>query len=461
MSTQHELDRAYGFIPNHVLKRGYASRLTYALQPSPTVVFSQHLPALDDPHERIPAHISGVNALTIDKFEGRYLLSGGADSSIAVWDLEAQTAATEAGDTYLPLTAVNKTSEEHKLGITQIQFYPFDSLAFLTSSYDHTVKLYSSETLAPSASFNLDSVVYNISLSPIASHLLVACATQHPNVRLVDLRSGATTHSLAGHSGAILSTAWSPVREHILVSGATDGSIRFWDVRRSVGELGVLDLEDSVGVLGKSTSFTRNSTNAQAHRDAVNGLVWTEDGKHLVSCGHDARVRVWDTDTGANTLANFGPMVKNSGLAPRIPVLAPLQNLQPGADLMFYPNEHEILTYELFDGKLIRRLRRSQQPQTNTSSNASGAAAAKGQRNVKDRITSLAWRPHHVEMYSAHADGSIATWKPRTEEDAELDDEEELEREEKEVDKKRKRGVLDEIYQGLTKKQITFGNMGL
>jgi DNA excision repair protein ERCC-8 len=64
-------------------------------------------------------------------------------------------------------------------------------------------------------------------------------------------------------------------------------------------------------------------------------------------------------------------------------------------------------------------------------------------------------------MYSAHADGSIATWKPRTEEDAELDDEEELEREEKEVDKKRKRGVLDEIYQGLTKKQITFGNMGL
>jgi len=459
MNAQHVLDRAYGFIPNHVLKRAYASRLTYALQLSSAVCFSQHLPAPDNPRERIPAHISGVNALTIDKFEGRYLLSGGADSSIAVWDLEAQTTATEAGETYLPLTAVNKTSEEHKLGITQIQFYPFDSLAFLTSSYDHTVKLYSSETLATSASFDLDSVVYNIALSPIASHLLVACATQHPNVRLVDLRSGATTHSLAGHSGAILSTAWSPVREHILASGATDGSVRFWDVRRSVGELGVLDLEDSVGILGKPASFTRNATNAQAHRDAVNGLVWTEDGKHLVSCGHDARMRVWDTDTGANTLANFGPMVKNSGLAPRIPVLAPTQNLQPGADLMFYPNEHEILSYELFEGKLIRRLRRSQQPQTNNPPSTSGATA-KGQRNIKDRITSLAWRPHHVEMYSAHADGSIAAWTPRTEEDAEADEDEQLEREEKEVDKKRKRGVLDEIYQGLTKKQITFGNMG-
>ncbi|KAF1830006.1 WD40 repeat-like protein [Decorospora gaudefroyi] len=453
MHTQHVLDRAYGFVPNHVLKRACASRLIYALQSS-AVNFSQHQPSQDDPHARIPAHVSGVNALTVDKFEGRYLLSGGADSSIAIWDLEAQTTVTEAGQIHLPLTAVNKTSEEHKLGITQIQFYPFDSLAFLTSSYDHTLKLYSSETLAPSASFDLDSVVYHMALSPIASHLLVACATQHPNVRLVDLRSGANTHSLAGHAGAVLSTAWSPVHEHMLVSGATDGSVRFWDVRRSVGELGVLDLEDSVGVLGTSTSFSHNAIRGQAHRGPVNGLVWTEDGRHLVTCGHDQRIRVWNTDTGANTLANFGPMVKNSVLAPCIPVLPPVQNLQPGADVMFYPNEREILAYELFDGKLIRRLRRSQshapiQPGT-----------AKGLHNAKDRITSLAWRPHDVEMYSAQADGSIVAWKPRTEEDAELDEEEEQEREEREEGKKRKRGVLDEIYQGLTKKQVTFGNMG-
>jgi DNA excision repair protein ERCC-8 len=456
---QHLLDRAYGFSPNHVLKRATASRLIYALQPS-TVNFSQSLPSEDAPHERAVAHVSGVNALTIDKFEGRYLLSGGADSSIAIWDLEAQTSATSTGQTYLPLTAVNKTSREHKLGITQTQFYPFDSLAFLTSSYDHTVKLYSSETLASSASFDLDSVVYNIALSPIASHLLVACATQYPNVRLIDLRSGANTHSLAGHTGAVLSTAWSPVREHILASGATDGSVRFWDVRRSVGELGVLDLEDTSGTLGKATSsISRSSTRKQAHTGPVNGLVWTDDGRHLVTCGHDRRIRVWDTSTCANTLANFGPTVKNSGLAPRIPVLAPVQNLQPGADLLFYPNEHEILAYELFDGKLIRRLRRPQlQAQT---TNSDSGTAAKGQQNVKDRITSLAWRPHDVEMYSAHADGSIASWKPRTEEDAELDQEDEDERMEKDEGKKRKRGVLDEIYHGLTKKQITFGNMGL
>jgi DNA excision repair protein ERCC-8 len=320
------------------------------------------------------------------------------------------------------------------------------------------VKVYSSETLAPSASFDLDAVVYHIALSPIAAHVLVACATQSPIVRLVDLRSGASTHSLAGHTGAILSTAWSPVREHILVSGATDGTVRFWDIRRSVGELGVLNLEDSVGIRGDATSsFSRNSNHGQAHRGPVNGIVWTEDGRHVVTCGHDQRIRVWDTDTGANTLANFGPIVRNSGLAPCIPVLPPVHNFQPGADVMFYPNEHEILGYELFDGRLLSRVRRHQ----GQAQGRETGASKDGQRNVKDRITSLAWRAHDLEMYSAHADGSIAAWKPRTEDDADLDEEEQRDREANEEGRKRKRGVLDEIYQGLTKKPITFGNMGL
>jgi DNA excision repair protein ERCC-8 len=454
MNTVHLLNRSFGLnFPNDV-QRDTTSRLIYALQPS-DLTFSQHAPSEDAPNDPIPAHLSGVNAITIDKFEGRYLLSGGADSSLAIWDLETPHSVSQAGHAvYHPLSAVSKTTEEHKLGITQLCFYPFDSLAFLTSSYDHTVRIYSSETLRPSASFDLDSVVYNIALSPIADHLLVACATQHPAVRLIDLRSGASTHSLAGHSGAVLSTAWSPVREHILASGAADGSVRFWDIRRSVGELGVLDLEDAVGVLGAPTSsFSRDSTQGKAHRGPVNGIVWTEDGRHVVTCGHDERIRVWDTDTGANTLANFGPMVRNSGLSPCLPVLPSPQFLPLEKDILFYPNGHEILGYEMFDGNLVSRLRRSERHQPHPN------AAGKGQRNVVDRITSLAWRAHDVEIYSAHVDGSIVAWKPRTEEDVELDQEEEREREDADEGKKRKRGVLEDIYKDLTKRRITFGGL--
>ncbi|KAL1654840.1 hypothetical protein SLS61_002589 [Didymella pomorum] len=461
-TQQHLLDRAYGFSHNGVLKRATATSLIYALQPS-AVTFSQRLPPPNDPHARIPAHIAGVNALTIDRFEGRYLLSGGADSSIAIWDLEAETNSTESGEAYLPLSAVNKTAKEHKLGITQLSFYPFDSLAFLTSSYDHTVKLYSSETLETSASFDLDAVVYNIALSPIASHLLIACATQGPNVRLIDLRSGATTHSLAGHSGAVLSTAWSPTTDHLLASGATDGTVRFWDIRRSVGSLGSLNLEDSVGQTSARThSYSHTSDQGQAHRGAVNGIVWTEDGRHLVTAGHDQRIRVWDTTTYANTLANFGPIVKNNGLAPIIPVLPPRHHFPAHADTVFYPNEHEVLFYELFDGKLLRRMKRPEIVKRHVDTPAGSANGnTKGQRNSKDRITSLAWRAHDVEMYSAHADGSICAWKPRTDEDIGADEDERIEEEERDESRKRKRDVLDDIYAGLTRKNITFGSMGL
>ncbi|KAF2281007.1 WD40 repeat-like protein [Westerdykella ornata] len=473
MSTAHLLARSVGIVsPDHVL-RNTTTRLIYALQPTP-ITFSYRASSKDEPNETIPAHISGVNALTIDKFEGRYLLSGGADSSIAIWDLENPISSVTSQDAtpnnrYLPLSSVRKTSEEHKLGITQICFYPFDSLAFLTSSYDHTVKIYSSETLQPSASFDLDSVVYNIALSPIADHLLVACATQHQAVRLIDLRSGANTHSLPGHAGAVLATAWSPTRDHVLASGATDGSVRFWDIRRSSAELGVLDLEDTVGILGRhsssSSSFQHSARpQAKAHRGAVNGLLWTEDAHYLITCGHDSRIRVWDTDTGANTLVNFGPMVRNaSGLAPCIPVLPPARFMPAGGEVIFFPNGGgEILGFELFEGRLVRRLRRMAGGERDAGAAAvAGASSSKTpRRNVADRVTALAWRAHDVEMYSSHADGSIAVWKPRTEEDAEADEEEEQERAERDEEgRKRKRDVLEDIYLDLTRKKVTFGGV--
>lgn len=124
-------------------------------------------------------------------------------------------------------------------------------MAFLSTSYDHKLKVYATETMTASATFDLDSVIYSHSLSPIADHLLVACATQHSAVRLVDLRSGASTHSLAGHHRGVLSVAWSPHEEHVLASGSLDGTARLWDIRRSANSLGVLDLEDSVGIVGE------------------------------------------------------------------------------------------------------------------------------------------------------------------------------------------------------------------
>ena len=377
------------------------------------------------------------------------MLSGGAESSITLWDLESAENPLNRC-LYRPAAKASKAPSAHKFGITHLSFYPFDSQAFLSTSYDHTLKIYATETLALSASFDLTSVVYSHALSPIADHLLVACATQHPAVRLVDLRSGASAHSLAGHQGAVLSVAWSPRDEHILASSSSDGTVRLWDIRRSAGSLGALDMDDSVGIGGEDGrgKNARSRNHGKAHIGACNGVVWTEDGRHIVTAGHDERVRVWDVGVGANALSHFGPIIKNTHLSTLLPLLAP-RHISP-SQVMLYPNEKEILMFDLFEGTLLKRLRA---PGVAVAQ-ASGSA---GQRNIRNRVTSLAWRSGDVEMYSAHSDGLIRAWKPKTKEEMQIekDEAEQVDGDEDES-RKRKRQALDDVFRDLTRQKITF-----
>lgn len=350
----------------------------------------------------------------------------------------------------------DRAKSAHAYGITDVAYYPFDSLGFLTSSFDHSVRLWYSETLVSSASFDLGSAVSSISLSPTASHLLVACATKHQAVRLIDLRSGAATHSLPGHNGAILSVAWHPKHEYELASAATDGSIRLWDVRRSASSLGVLDMHDSTG----STGIDRQGTDkvkpssARAHNGPANGVVWSESGDVLVSTGHDERIRVWDAHTGANTMTNFGPTVKNNHNSTCLPLLSPQDSTSSGKEVLFFPNPHELLTSELRSGNLISRLRINPRVSDNDQTGTVQSAMS----TVRPRTTGLAWRAHNMEMFSSHTDGSIRCWRPREAqsdvpgEDGDSHDEDQP----RAADRKRKRQDLQDIVEGLTKRKVTY-----
>lgn len=234
--------------------------------------------------------------------------------------------------------------------------------------------------------------------------------------------------------------------------------MRLWDIRRSASSLGVLDMDDSLGVdiSRAGNGSTRSRQRGKAHNGAANGLLWTDSGAYIVSCGHDERVRVWDTVTGANTLTNFGPAVKNNHTSNLTPLVSPTMLTPPGKELLIFPNPRELLVYELHTGALLNRLRT---PSFASSHVAVGAGS--GTRNVKNRTTSLAWRPHNVEVYSAHTDGSIRCWQPKTWEDSaeqtgSEEDDEELDDEDETKDRKRKRDELDDIVGSLTKRKVTF-----
>ena len=382
------------------------------------------------------------------------MVSGGASSSILLWDLE--TATPRLGETtYKPVgrSELGKSPDAHRFGITRVSFFPNEVDACLSSSYDHTLKIYTTETMKPAATFDLDSVVYSHAMSPVRDDWLIACGTQHSNVRLVDPDSRNAAQSLAGHNGAVLSVAWSPVDGNILASAGVDGSVRLWDIRRAAACLGVLDLDDSVGLAGRDGlgTGTRSRQQGRAHVGPANGVVWTDDARYLVTTGHDERARVWELDTAANTLAHFGPTIKNDHLSEVLPLIIPASLGQSHERVMMYPSGIDVLVFDLLEGMLIKRLR-------SHSPVVAQATKSGGQRNVQSRISGLAWRTGHVECYSAHTDGFIRAWKPRTEIDADVDREETVTVDESGDDqgRKRKRQALDDIFKDLTKQKITF-----
>ncbi|KAI0110794.1 WD40-repeat-containing domain protein [Nemania sp. FL0031] len=470
------LERATGAVGPNVFARLQTTQLLRSFRPAPQYRFdggergiavNDGEASSSDAPSSTWAHQAGVSSLALERFDGRILVSGGSDASIKLWDLE-QCGNPSSPYTFKPVGTIPASAQTHKFGITHLSFYPFDPAAFISTSYDQTLKLWSTEEARLSASFSLGSKIYTHAISPIASHLLVACGTQHPAVRLVDLRSGSSIQSLTGHGGAILAAAWSPRHEHVLATGGVDGTVRIWDIRRAGALIGMLDHEDSLGLyynglLGKDGQVKMRAS-AKAHVAPVNGLTWTDDGNYIVSAGHDNRIRVWDAATGRNTLASFGPSIRNTQLASVTMFTSPVGLTHPGREFLFWPNETEILVCDLHDGHIITRLR-------GTGAAVAGVRSSKkSERSVKNRISAIVWRgagggggSSGVVMggtnmpgavFSAHLDGQIRAWTPQLDGSDEADDDDSLAEVGEEKSKKRK--VLNDVYKSLMGQKITF-----
>jgi WD40 repeat protein/transcriptional regulator with XRE-family HTH domain len=93
-----------------------------------------------------------------------------------------------------------------------------------------------------------------------------------------DARSGAHSaerlQALSGHTGIVFAVAWSKLGD-LLVSGGSDGMLRWWDVQR--GEC---------------------VTMRQGHPGGVQSLQVSPDGRRLSSCGDDGAITLWDLESG-------------------------------------------------------------------------------------------------------------------------------------------------------------------
>jgi WD40 repeat protein len=89
-----------------------------------------------------------------------------------------------------------------------------------------------------------------------------------------DVQSGERLQTFAGHPGIVYAVVWSP-RGDLLVSGGSDGILRWWDVQS-----------------GKCLRMRA------AHQGTVLSLRKSPDGKLLASCGDDGAIHIWELKSG-------------------------------------------------------------------------------------------------------------------------------------------------------------------
>ncbi|KAG9480043.1 hypothetical protein GDO78_011844 [Eleutherodactylus coqui] len=323
-------------------------------------------------------HENGINSLDIDPVEGRYMLSGGADGIVVIYDLESSSQTPSY--TCKALYKVGKGHPDvHKFSVETVQWYPHDTGLFTSSSFDKTLKVWDTNSLQLAEVFQFDGTVYSHHMSPLAvKHSLIAVGTKNPKVQLCDLKSGSSIHTLQGHRGEVLSVCWSPRYDYILATASADSRVKLWDVRKAAACL--ITLDQNNGEKSKSSNESANT----AHNGRVNGLCFTNDGLHLLSVGTDDRMRLWNSATGENTLVNYGKVCNDSRKSVKFTVS---RGCSP--EFVFVPYDSTIGLYTIHSGEKISVLR--------------------GHYND---VNCCVFQPHFQELYSGSKDCNVLAWIP-------------------------------------------------
>lgn len=366
---------------------------------------------------------AAVNSLSLEAQDYQYMLSGCADSSIKLWDLRQQEQASGskvagAGDddlitpaagslddydiqhedfdnpikVYKALATVPRKSV-HDFGVSCIQWWPVDSGMFILASFDHTLKVWDTNELNPVHNFDLNNRIYTFDVCH--QNTLIATGSDQPFIRLLDLRSTSSAHTLGGHKVKTLSLKWHPKNPHLLASGGFDGEVKIWDIRRSKACLCRLDMLRTNSSVQASNNLTK--TSVKAHLAPVNGMVWDQLGHSLFTAGNDDKVRVWDLIGSeyppVNKLTSFGPLTRNK-FHQTIPLTLNYKYESELQYLMFPSDSGDIFIFRAVDGKLITRLNR------------------RGSKNIGRTCSIAQAAPFLNTFYCGTIDGEILAYSP-------------------------------------------------
>ena len=201
--------------------------------------------------------------------DGKTLASGSYDTTVILWD---------ANNSYRLVG--------HKNGVFSLA-YSSDGKTLASGSLDKTIILWDLTTGKPKGPplVGHTEMIESVAFSPDGKTL--ASASDDKTIILWDVATGQRIgQRLLGHTSAVYSVAFSPDGK-TLASGSNDKSIIIWDIS-----------------LMRSSSLATGKRIGQplvGHKDGVNSIAYSSDGKTLASGSLDKTIILWDVATGKPT----------------------------------------------------------------------------------------------------------------------------------------------------------------
>ena len=127
------------------------------------------------------------------------------------------------------------------------------------------------------------------------------------SVKVWDVQNKKLIFDLNAHTGGITSLAFHP-KHHFLASTSLDSSIRIWEIKNEMMNVNNIDAsQNNYYASTTSKSGTLNASNYkifpvltinQAHKNWINTIAFSPNGRYIASGGWDNNVKIWDAQTG-------------------------------------------------------------------------------------------------------------------------------------------------------------------
>jgi len=201
--------------------------------------------------------------------DSRRLVSGSADKTIKLWNLETGT--------------LIHTMAGHDKAVMSFTIAN-DNKWIVSICGDNTIKLWNLETgtLIRNMSGGIGENVNSIAVTPDSKQLV--SGNKDATVKLWDLETGNLIFTMVGHTSSVNAVTITPDGKWIISSGGLDKTIKLWDLETGA------PIRDLTG-----------------HEGEVNAIAISPDGKRLFSGSKEKSMKLWDLETGTVIRSIQGP----------------------------------------------------------------------------------------------------------------------------------------------------------